>query len=218
MKKIREAQVLVIGAGGLGCPVLQYLTGMGVGHLGIVDYDKVSISNLHRQILFIEEDVSKSKAQVATARLNKLNSQVELEIIEQQITDKNIASIANDYNIIVDCTDNYQARQTISSYGLSSKKPIVFGAVQQFEGVVSVFDHTTGVGYTDLFAQHAIEGQTCEQSGIMGHVAGNVGTLMVNEVVKLIIGLDNTLKGKILSVNLLSNTSRVLNLIPKSDK
>jgi sulfur-carrier protein adenylyltransferase/sulfurtransferase len=216
MKRIRAARVLVIGAGGLGCPVLQYLTGMGVGHIGIVDHDTVSLSNLHRQILYTEKDVSASKALTAATRLKQMNSQVEFSIFQLQATLENLEQIADRYDIIVDCTDNYEARYAISNYGLQSKKPVVFGAVQQFEGIISVFDHITGVGYMDLFAQQTIEySQSCEQAGIMGHVAGHVGTLMVNEVVKLILDLDNALKGKILSINLLTNTSRIFNLVQR---
>lgn len=217
MKKIRNARVLVIGAGGLGCPVLQYLTGMGVGHLGIVDHDTVSISNLHRQILYAEEDVSLSKALVAMARLKAMNSQVTLSAHQQLATPETLESLAQRYDIIVDCTDNYEARNAISLYGLAVQKPVVFGAVQQFEGLVSVFDHTNGTGYADLFAQEPIDqSESCEHAGIMGHVAGHIATLMVNEVVKLIVGLEHQLKGKILSVNLLTNTSRLFTLKPKA--
>jgi len=219
MKKIRAARVLVIGAGGLGCPVLQYLTGMGVGHLGIVDHDMVSLSNLHRQVLYTEKDVSASKAHTAAARLKQMNSQVEFSIFQLQATLENLEQIADRYDIIVDCTDNYEARYAICTNGLQSKKPVVFGAVQQFEGIISVFDHITGVGYTDLFAQQTIEySQSCEQAGIMGHVAGHVATLMVNEIVKLILDLDNPLIGKILSINLLTGSSRLYTLIAKSDR
>jgi sulfur-carrier protein adenylyltransferase/sulfurtransferase len=219
MKKIRAARVLVIGAGGLGCPVLQYLTGMGVGHLGIVDHDTVSLSNLHRQILYIEKDVSASKAYTAANRLKQMNSQVEFSIFQLQATLENLEQIAERYDIIVDCTDNYEARYAISTFGLQSKKPVVFGAVQQFEGIISVFDHIVGVGFSDLFAQQTIDySESCEQAGIMGHVAGHIGTLMVNEVVKLILDMDNRLTGKILSVNLLTGSSHFYKLIAKSER
>lgn len=206
--KISEAKVLVIGAGGLGCPVLLYLAGMGVGTLGIVDNDTVHLSNLHRQILYKEIDIGKPKAEIASDYIRHLNSSIHIIPLVERITNNNIESICTNYEIIVDCTDNVESRTTLSNYGNRLDKPVVFGAVQQFEGMVTVFNKQ--FTFNNLFPENSILPNTsCAQEGILGHVAGHVACLMVNEVVKIILGLEGVLSGKLLTTNLKSGRQRI---------
>jgi molybdopterin/thiamine biosynthesis adenylyltransferase len=205
--KISKAKVLVIGAGGLGCPALLYLAGMGVGTLGIVDYDTVHLSNLHRQILYKEIDIGKPKAEVASLYTRQLNSSINIVPLVERITDDNIESICTDYDIVVDCTDNVESRTIISGYGKRVDKPVVFGAVQQFEGMVTVFNKQ--FTFIDLFPENATHPNiSCSQEGILGHVAGHVACLMVNEVIKIILGLEGILSGKVLTTDLKSGRQR----------
>lgn len=210
-QKIRQAKIMVIGAGGLGCPVLQYLTGMGVGKLGIADADTVHLSNLHRQTLYCEADIESLKVNVASQRLRSLNSQVNLQVIAERITPHNIAEHCSGYDVIVDCTDNYESRKTLADFSASTNTLLVFGAVQQFEGMVSVFGN--GFTFSDLFPEGQFDSsQSCVQEGIFGHVAGHVACLMVNEVVKIILGLEGVLSGKVLTTNLKTGIQRILQL------
>ncbi len=209
--KISKAKILIIGAGGLGCPALLYLAGMGVGTLGIVDNDTVHLSNLHRQILYKEIDIGKPKAEVASEYIRQLNSSIHIIPLVEKITDDNIESICTNYEIIVDCTDNVESRTTISNYGNRVGKPVVFGAVQQFEGMVTVFNKQ--FTFNNLFPENSMEPIiSCAQEGILGHVAGQVACLMVNEVVKIILGLDGVLSGKVLTTNLKSGQQRIYHL------
>lgn len=202
-EKIRLTKIMIVGAGGLGCPVLQYLVGMGVGTIGITDHDTIHISNLHRQIIYTEADIGRSKAEIAAQRLKGLNSSVEIKPTCEKITLENVYDICTGYDIIVDCTDNYESRQVLDSFCHSTKTPLVFGAVQQFQGMVSVFNYKGDYRYADLFPEvNNNESLTCGQEGIMGYVAGYVGCLMVNEVVKIILSLDGVLSGKVLTIDL----------------
>lgn len=207
-EKISQAKVMVIGAGGLGCPVLQYLAGMGVGKLGIADADTVHMSNLHRQTLYSEANIGTLKVNVASQRLKSLNSQVNVHVIAERITTNNIAEHCSGYDVIVDCTDNYESRKTLANFCASTNTLLVFGAVQQFEGMVSVFGN--GFTFSDLFPEEPIDDSlSCAQEGILGHVAGHVACLMVNEVVKIILGLEGVLSGKVLAMNLKTGVQRI---------
>ena len=210
-EKISQAKVMVIGAGGLGCPVLQYLAGMGVGKLGIADADTVHMSNLHRQTLYSEADIGTLKVNVASKRLKSLNSQVNIHVIAERITTNNITEHCSGYDVIVDCTDNYESRKTLANFCASTNTLLVFGAVQQFEGMVSVFG--SGFTFSDLFPEEPIDASlSCAQEGILGHVAGHVACLMINEVVKIILGLEGVLSGKVLTTDLKSGQQRIYRL------
>lgn len=212
-EKIRNSRVMVVGIGGLGCPVLQYLVGMGIGAIGMADHDTVHLSNLHRQILFNETDVDKPKAEVAFHHLQVMNSQIGIIPIVERVTSSNAEQLCSNYDIILDCTDNYESRKVIDSFCAKANIPLVFGAVQQFEGMVSVFHFNRDYGYADLFPEEPpTDSISCAQEGIMGHVAGVVASLMINEVIKIILGMDNVLSQKVLSVNLKTGHQRVLQI------
>lgn len=230
-QKLQKAKVLVIGAGGLGCPVLQYLAASGIGTIGIVDHDVISISNLQRQTLYSTDDVGKKKVEVASQRLQQLNPEIKINIYPLELTAKNAWEIIFEYEIIVDCSDNFAARYLINDACVLLKKPLIFGAIYKYEGQVAVFNANPKIGnsknYRHLFPNppKPEEVQNCNEVGVLGVLPGMIGMMQGNEVIKLIVGLGEILDGKLLTFNMLnceiftldiSNESSVENLIPKN--
>ena len=198
---LRNAAVLVIGAGGLGCPVLTYLNAAGVGRLGIVDNDVVHISNLHRQVLFTEDDIGLLKAEVASIKLRRQNPHTTIDVYPEKINRENALDIMKTYDIVVDGSDNFPTRYLLNDASYLLKKPLVYGAIHQFEGQVSVFnqindDGEMGPNYRDLFPTPPLPGQVlnCAQVGVLGVLPGIIGSLQANEVIKIILGQE-TLSG-----------------------
>ena len=203
---LKKAKVLVIGAGGLGCPILQYLTAAGVGTIGIIDHDVVSQSNLQRQILYTIEDINKPKVLVAKQRLAKLNPFVQFVTYTKKLTKDNAESIFRDFDIVVDGSDNFQTRYLVNDAALLTDKPLVYGAIFKFEGQVSVFNYKNGPSYRCLFPTppKPNEVPNCSQIGVVGVLPGIIGCLQANEVIKMICGLGDVLSGKLLTYNLLN--------------
>ena len=197
--KLKEAKVLVIGAGGLGCPLLQYLTAAGIGTIGIVDHDEVSESNLQRQILYTLEDVGLLKAEQAAKRLNKLNSFVSIIPHAVKLTNENALEIFKDYDLVVDGTDNFPTRYLVNDACVILNKPLVFGSIFKFEGQVSVFNYKGGPTYRCLFSEPPKEGEVpnCAQIGVLGVLPGIIGSLQANEVIKIVTGVGEVLSGKL---------------------
>ena len=209
-EKIKNSSVLVIGAGGLGCPVLQYLTALGVGTIGIVDHDIISESNLQRQVLYYQTDINKSKVEIAVERLGKQNPNVKFIKYFVQLTNKNALEILKDYDIVIDGTDNFATRYLINDACAILKKPLVFGAIHKFEGQVSVFHYkddanSTGVNYRDMFPipPSPEEAPNCSEIGVIGVLPGIIGTLQATEVLKIITGIGKVLSGELLFMNAL---------------
>lgn len=203
-EKLRSARVLVIGAGGLGCPVLQYLAAAGVGTIGIVDDDVVDITNLHRQILYTAEDVGKGKAEIAGKKLALLNPFVKFNIIPERLTAENAAGIVKDYDLVIDGSDNFPTRYLANDTCVALDKPMVFGSILRFEGQVSVFNYKGGPTYRCLFPD-AEEGDNCAEAGVIGILPGIIGTYMANETIKIICGIGEPLSGKLMVINALTN-------------
>jgi sulfur-carrier protein adenylyltransferase/sulfurtransferase len=203
-QKIGTAKVLVIGAGGLGCPVLSYLTGLGTGTIGIVDNDVVEIQNLHRQVLYTEADIGQLKAATAAKKLKALNSNITINIYAERLTKENALQIIGAYDLVIDCCDNAQTRYLVNDTTRSLNKPFVYGAVRHWEGQLSVFNYKNGPSYRHLFSSEtaSAEEENCASAGISGHVTGVVGSLQVNEALKIILGDDNVLSGQVLIINL----------------
>ncbi len=199
-QKLADASVLVIGAGGLGCPVLQYITAAGVGNIGIIDGDVVTLSNLHRQILFSIDSIGKNKSYEAVKALKRLNPYIEITSFPYKITAENAVSIMNGYDILVDCTDNYETRFLVNDAAVLLNKPLVYGAIYRFEGQVSVFNYNNGPTYRCLYPEMPSEESTtnCSISGVIGVLPGIIGLLQANEVLKIITGYGEVLSGKIL--------------------
>jgi adenylyltransferase/sulfurtransferase len=219
-QKLRQASVVVIGAGGLGCPALQYLAAAGVGRLGIVDDDVVSLHNLHRQILFTTADLGRTKTEVATERLQQMNPEVAIEPIQERLTNQNAIRILERFAIVLDATDNFTTRYLVNDACVLLKKPLVYGAISQFEGQVAIFNTSEkAVNYRDLFPQPPAPGSVlnCAEAGVLGVLPGIIGTVQATEVIKLICGMGKPLVNQLFTYNALSNESFVFALPRKED-
>ena len=205
-EKLKQAKVLVVGAGGLGCPVLIYLTAAGFGNIGIIEYDIVSISNLQRQVLYSEEDINKKKIDVAIDKLSKINSEVKLIPFETKIVPENALDLLKDWDIIIDCTDNFPTRYLINDACVILGKTLVYGALYKFDGQVSVFNYKNGPTYRCLFPDQPTsdESPNCSEIGVLGVLPGIIGTLQANEVIKIILEKGEILSGILLQFNALT--------------
>lgn len=217
--RIKQAKVLVVGAGGLGCPVLQYLTGAGIGCIGVIDNDVVDQSNLQRQILYTHQDINKNKALTATNRLQELNPHIRFDAYQTRLTKDNALDLFNAYDLIVDGTDNFSTRYLINDAAVIAKKPVVFGSIYKFEGQVSVFNYNDGPTYRCLFPTppHPNEMPNCSEAGVLGVLPGMIGVLQANEVLKIVCGIGQVLSGKLLTYNMLTMHQNILNFRKNTD-
>ena len=215
-EKLKNARVLIVGAGGLGCPVLLYLTVAGIGKISVVEFDMVDETNLQRQVLYGSSDVGKLKSIIAKSRLEHLNSLVELEIINLRLDSSNALNILKDYDVVVDATDNLDTRYIINDACVILDKPMVHGSIYKFEGIVAVFNYKGGPTYrcynpqtknTDYKNPHPAD------VGLFGVLPGITGTYMANEVIKILTGTGNVLSGKILLINVFNNTFYTFSVI-----
>jgi len=170
--KLRHAKVLIIGVGGLGCPAALYLSAAGVGNIGLMDHDKVDVTNLHRQVLFQESDLGKPKAVAAAEQLSKRNSEVVFEIIQEALTQENAQSIIDRYDIVLDGTDNFETKYLINDACILSEKPWVYASIYKNEGQLSVFNHQNGPSYRCLFPKTTRQNISCEATGVLGVLPG----------------------------------------------
>jgi molybdopterin/thiamine biosynthesis adenylyltransferase/rhodanese-related sulfurtransferase len=218
-QKLASAKVLVIGAGGLGCPVLQYLTAAGIGVIGLVDDDVVSISNLQRQVLYSTGDVGRAKASVAALKLQQLNPDITINSHKMLLNSANALELIADYDIVIDCTDNFAARYLINDVCYLLNKPLIFGAVYQYEGQVAVFNVADSSGnktnYRNLFATPPDQQEVadCNEAGVLGVLPGIIGIMQANEVIKLITGLGEVLVNKLFTFSTLNYNSFVIELM-----
>ena len=220
-KKLKAAKVLVVGAGGLGSPMLLYLTAAGVGNIGIVDFDKVDHTNLQRQILFNTHDIGASKSRTAKEKLEALNPHVNFQVYNTQLNSENALDIVQHYDIVVDGTDNFPTRYLVNDACVILNKINVYASIFRFEGQVAVFnfpnpDGTRGPNYRDLFPEPPPPGlvPNCAEGGVLGVLPGIIGSIQASEVIKIITGIGNPLAGKLFIFDLASFTPRVLK-IPK---
>jgi adenylyltransferase/sulfurtransferase len=217
-QKLLKAKVLVIGAGGLGCPALQYLVASGVGSVGIVDDDTISLSNLHRQILYATNDIGKLKAKTAAEKLAALNPEVEITPYTIWLDQENILELFARYDFILDGTDNFESRYLINDACAMLKKPLIFAAVSGYEGQLAVFNLTDDQqqcsNYRDLFPIPPTAGEipNCEENGVLGVLPGIIGTMAAAEIIKLITEKGKPLINKLLHYNLLTQEQYVLKI------
>lgn len=216
-EKLKAANVLVIGSGGLGSPLLLYLTAAGVGNIGIVDFDVVDDSNLQRQVLFTVADVGKSKAETAKKRLLALNPHVTIKVFNTAFTKDNAFEIAAAYDIIADGTDNFPTRYLTNDVCVLTDKVNVYASIFRFEGQVSVFNYLEkngerGPNYRDLFPEPPPPGMvpSCAEGGVLGVLPGIIGSLQANEVIKIITGVGEPLSGRLFFFDAASFTTRNL--------
>lgn len=199
-KRLLEARVLVVGAGGLGSPVALYLAAAGIGRLGLVDYDSVDLTNLHRQVIFTTGDIGAPKAHIASAKLRALNPDIDIAAHQERFTRANAERIAADYELIVDGTDNFATRYLVNDICLKLGIPNVHGAIHRFEGQVSVFCAGAGPCYRCLYPEPPPAGTvpSCAEAGVLGVLPGVIGTLQATEAVKLLLGIGQPLIGRLL--------------------
>jgi adenylyltransferase/sulfurtransferase len=204
-KRIRDARVLLVGAGGLGSPTALYLAAAGVGTLGIVDFDTVDLSNLQRQVLHGTSDVGRAKIDSARDRIVDLNPHVVVETHRTQLTSKNALGILDEYDIVVDGTDNFPTRYLVNDACVLLGKPNVYGSIFRFEGQASVFSSGEGPCYRCLFPHPPPPGlvPSCAEGGVLGVLPGLVGTIQATETLKLILGIGDTLAGRLLLIDTL---------------
>ncbi len=206
-KKIQNSKVLVVGCGGLGSPVIDLLSRAGVGIIGIMDHDKVSLSNLHRQIMFTADDVGKYKVNILKKKVSKINKKVKVKIYRNKADEKNLGKILKKYDVIVDGTDNFKAKFLLNKFSLKYKKKLIIGAISKFEGHIFTFDFSLKKSpclkcfYQGEPAEGVLD---CETDGILGSTAVITGSLQANEVLKAILNVGKNLNSHILIIDLLN--------------
>lgn len=203
--KLKAASVLVVGVGGLGSPAALYLAAAGVGKLGLVDDDRVALSNLQRQVLHSVRTVGETKTSSGAKMLQYLNPEIEVKQYAHRLTGDNAAFLTKEYDIVLDCTDNYPTRLVINRVCVAQHKPMVHGAVLKFEGQVSVFHNPSGPCYACLYPQKPAEETIPDPliNGLIATAPGVIGVLQANEVIKLLVGIGKPLAGRLLLVDLL---------------
>ena len=218
-KKILNSKVLIIGMGGLGCPAADFLTRSGVGILGIVDHDTISLSNIHRQSLYDEKDLNKSKVKIAKKKLNKINSKITINIFNFKLNEAKFKKIIKNYDYVIDGTDNFESKFLINDLCLKYKRHLVTGAISKFDGHIFTFDFKNKniPSLRDFYQEEVVTDEilNCEYEGILGTVAGIVGTMLANEVLKQILNIGQNLNGFILILDLLNLSFRKVKINKK---
>lgn len=205
-EKLKNARVLVIGAGGLGSPLLIYLAAAGIGTIGIVDDDVVSLSNLQRQVLYTTAEVGFKKAEVSSRKLSALYPEIDIRIFDLRLNEENAEKIFQEYDVIADCTDNYKTRTLIGQVSAKLKKPLAFASVLNYEGQVSVFNYNGGPALSELYPNIPKDGIYKEHEiGLIGVLPGIAGALQANEIIKIITGYGEVISGKLLVLNIQEN-------------
>ena len=220
-KKLLNSSVLIVGAGGLGSPIAIYLAALGIGKIGIIDKDKVEISNLSRQIIFSTSNIKKNKSSIAINKLKKMNPDIKLRSFNKRLSEKNINQIAKNFDLIVDGSDNFRTRFLINDYCLKFKKILVSGAISKFDGQVYTFNFSKKKSpCLRCFipnTPHDPDIDNCEYEGVLGTLGGIIGSIQANEVVKEILEIGDTLCGYVLIIDGLKNTFRKVKLNKRTD-
>ena len=211
-KKILSAKILIVGIGGLGCPAAENLTRAGVGSIGLVDNDIVSISNIHRQSLFSSKDIKKTKVSVAAKKLKDINPDTKIKTYNTRLNEKNIRNIIKNYDLIIDGSDNFKTKFLINDYCFKFKKKLVTGAISKFDGHVFTFDFNDKktASLKDFYQEDDISDDilNCEFEGVLGTTASIIGAIQANEALKMIIEIGKNLKNQILIIDLLNLSFR----------
>lgn len=212
-QRLLDASVLLVGVGGLGSPIALYLAAAGVGRIGLVDADVVSVSNLQRQVLYQECDVNRSKVECAKERLRGINGDIEVDIYPVRFDQSNACELVSRYDIVVDGCDNFATRYLIDDVCAKLSKPYVYGSIGEFSGQVSLFNYEGGMRYESLYPDRdALTSQRHNTSGVMGVVPGIVGCVEAAEVIKVITGCGTTLRNKLFTIDVLTMQSDILEL------
>jgi adenylyltransferase/sulfurtransferase len=217
-QRLQQAKVLIVGAGGLGCPAAQYLAASGIGTLGLADNDTISISNLHRQILYTPADAGKKKVTVAAAKLQLQNPEIKIIPHLLKVTADNVMQLFAQYDVIVDGTDNFETRYLLNDAAVLTGKPLIYGAIYQFEGQIAVWnapnaDGSRSPNYRDLYPQvDATQVPNCAEGGVIPTLAGMIGCMQANEAIKYITQTGELLAGKMLILDTQTMQSRVIKI------
>ena len=207
-KKIISSKVLIIGVGGLGSPVAEFLSRAGVGRIGVVDNDKINLSNLHRQTLYRTSDIGKSKVKIVKDRIKQINNYTKVKVYKIRLNEKNLKKIIKDYDYIVDGSDNFTTKFLLNDFCLKYKKILVTGAISKFDGHIFTFDFKNRKNpcLRCFFQESEISDDllNCESEGILGTVAGIVGTIQANEILKKILNIGKSLEGYIFILDLIN--------------
>ncbi len=224
-EKLKKAKALVIGAGGLGSPILLYLAAAGVGEIGILDFDVVDVSNLQRQVLFTTDDVGKLKSELAAEKIKALNPTIQTHVYNVYLSSANAIEIFSNFDLIVDGSDNLPTRYLVNDTCVILQKPLIYGAIFQFEGQVSVFNEllktgSRGPNYRDLFPHPPPPEMvpSCSEGGVIGVLPGIIGAMMANEAIKIITGIGDSLCGRLLLFDALDFTTRFLKISVNPNK
>jgi len=207
--KLKNANVLVIGAGGLGCPVMLYLNAAGIGHIGIADFDTIDITNLHRQILYTHEDLGRKKTEVAIDKLSNLNPFTKFTVHDARITEQNIKDIIRDYDLVIDGCDNFETRYTVNDHCVLQNKPLLYGSILGYQGQVALFNYRGSGNLRDIFPEPPDKEDVpdCSLNGVLSTVPGIIGTIMAQEAINVLTGIP-TLVNQLLLFNT-SNFERI---------
>ena len=210
-EKLKQAKVLVVGAGGLGCPALLYLSAAGVGTIGMIDHDEVELSNLHRQVLYTAQDIGKKKTTVAKEKLQAINPHIQINAYPESFSPHNALELCREYDIVIDGTDNFQAKYLINDATLISNTPMVFASIYKFEGQLSVFNYQEGPSYRCIFPEHhRLDPNSCTDTGVLGVLPGLLGTMQATETIKIILGIGKVLSGEMKIINTHTSEEQVL--------
>ncbi|MFA9189220.1 ThiF family adenylyltransferase [Flavobacterium magnesitis] len=212
-EKLGQAKVLIIGAGGLGAAILPYLAAAGIGEIGIIDDDFIEISNLQRQVIYKSDAVGKSKALEAREMALSLNPLIQINAITDTLNAKNAIPLFEQYDIMVDATDNLHTKYLINDACVVTHKPFVYGSIYKFQGQVSVFNFQNGPTYRCLFPDESSNSKNCVDAGVMGISVGIIGMFQANEVLKMVLGIGNVLSGELLIYNMLNNDQQKFDLV-----
>lgn len=219
-KRLKSASVVCIGTGGLGSPLLLYLAAAGIGRIGIVDFDVVDSSNLQRQVIHGTSWVGKPKIHSAKNRILEINPTCQVDLYEARLTSANALEILRDYDVVVDGTDNFPTRYLTNDACVLLNKPNVYGSIFRFEGQATVFNYRGGPNYRDLFPEPPPPGMvpSCAEGGVLGVLCGVIGSIQATEAIKIILGSNQTLSGRLLLYNALNMTFRELKLRPNPER
>ena len=211
-KKLMNATIAVVGVGGLGCPVAQSLVTAGIGKLVLIDGDDVELSNLHRQPLHGADDIGKKKVNSAKESLNKINSETTIKIVDDYLDEQNGLDLLKNCDVIIDATDNIETRQLIDRFSKETNVPMVYGGLYRWEGQVAVLNVDGSPGYRELFPDPPSGGDTCADAGVLGMLPGIIGNIQALEAVKLIVGIEPNLIGKLLIYDGMNHSTQIIQL------
>ncbi|WP_340102906.1 HesA/MoeB/ThiF family protein [Rhodohalobacter sp. 8-1] len=211
-KALSGARVLIVGMGGLGCPAAQYLAAAGVGSLGLMDHDTVNLSNLHRQILFRENDIGQPKAELAKQALQRINSEIEITAIPDWLTDENAVELFESHDLVIDGSDNFRTKYLINDASIMTDTPWIYASIYKFQGQISVFNYQNGPSYRCLFPTTTNRNVSCEEVGVMGPLPGVLGTMQASESIKMILNTGGVLSGKLKLIDLKTHKDQLIEI------